>query len=131
MYMTSPTKFHHVILMILYMLSCEQSIITLAFFERGYHNLYFIRIWLEKPLFLRGGLGFKFSNLGLALGRNWKLYTSVAKRLKLKVRKFWWLVPTFVEATGEKLLWGTFLGPPILTTVKKDMWRINANSVTF
>ena len=24
---------------------------------RSYHNLSFIRIWTEKPLFLRGGLG--------------------------------------------------------------------------
>ena len=33
-----------------------------------------------------------------------KLYTSVEKRLKLKVRKFLGLIPTFVEVTGEKLL---------------------------
>ena len=31
-------------------------------------------------------------------------YTSVAKVLKLKVRKFWGLIPTFVEVTGEKLI---------------------------
>ena len=30
-------------------------------------------------------------------------YSSVVKGLKLKVRKFWGLVPTFVEVTGEKL----------------------------
>ena len=30
-----------------------------------------------------------------------KLYTSVAKLLKLKVRKFWELNPTFPEVTGE------------------------------
>ena len=27
------------------------------FYEKSYHNLNFIRIWPEKPLFLRGGLG--------------------------------------------------------------------------
>ena len=27
------------------------------FYERGYHNLNFIRIWPEKPVFLRGVLG--------------------------------------------------------------------------
>ena len=32
-----------------------------------------------------------------------KFYTSVAKGLKLKARKFWRLIPTFVEVTGEKL----------------------------
>ena len=28
------------------------------------------------------------------------------KGLKLKVRKFWDLSPTFIEVTGEKLVWG-------------------------
>ena len=46
-----------------------------------------------------------------------KLYTSEAKRLKLKVRKFWGLIPMFVEVTGEKLVGGAFL-PPILNRVK-------------
>ena len=35
-----------------------------------------------------------------------KFYTSVAKRLKLKVRKFWELTLTFVEVIGEKLVGG-------------------------
>ena len=48
----------------------------------------------------------KFNNLGLALGTNLKLYTSVAKGLKQKVRKSWGLVPTFVEVTGVKLVGG-------------------------
>ena len=30
-------------------------------------------------------------------------YKGVAKELKLKGRKFWRLIPTFVEVTGEKL----------------------------
>ena len=34
---------------------------------------------------------FKFNNLGLALGTKLKFYNSVAKGLKLKVRKFWGL----------------------------------------
>ena len=34
------------------------------------------------------------------------------KRLKLKVRKFWGLIPTFVEVTGEKLVGGSFWSPP-------------------
>ena len=51
---------------------------------------------------------FKFNNLGLALGVNLKFYTSVAKGLKLKIGKFWGLVPSFVEVTGEKLVEGAF-----------------------
>ena len=42
--------------------------------------------------------------LALALGTNLKLYTSVAKRLKLKIRKFWGLVRTFGEVTEETLV---------------------------
>ena len=34
---------------------------------------------------------FKFNNLGVALGPKLKFYNSVAKGLKLKVRKFWGL----------------------------------------
>ena len=37
-----------------------------------------------------------------------KFYTSVAKESKLKVRKFFGLIPTFVEVTGEKLVGGVF-----------------------
>ena len=40
------------------------------------------------------------------LGKNLKFYTNVAKELKLKIRKFWVLIPTFVEVTGGKLIKG-------------------------
>ena len=60
---------------------------------------------------------FKFNNLGLALGANLKLYTSLSKGLKLKVRKFWVLTPTFVEATREKLVGGGGFLSPILSRV--------------
>ena len=39
------------------------------------------------------------------------------KGLKLKVRKFWWLIPTFGEVTGEKLVGGPFCPAPILNRV--------------
>ena len=45
---------------------------------------------------------------------NLKFYASVAKGLKLKVRKFWEVIPTFVEVTGEKLVGEAFLPPPFL-----------------
>ena len=60
----------------------------------------------------------KFNNLGLALGMDLKLYNSVTKGLKLKLRKFSGLIPTFVEVTGEKLVGGLFAPPPILNRVK-------------
>ena len=84
------------------------------FWERSYHNLNFIRIWPEKLLFLRGGLGwFKFNNLGVVLGTNLKFYTSVTKRLELKVRTFWGLIVTFAEVTEEKPVGGVpFCSPP-------------------
>ena len=49
-----------------------------------------------------------------------KFYGSVGKGLKLKVRKFWGLIPKFVEVTGEKLVGsGPFCPPlPILNRVK-------------
>ena len=75
----------------------------------------------RKTGFFEGWSWFKFNNLGLALGTNLKLYTSVAKGLKLKVRKFGSLIPTFVEVTGKKTGRGTFL-PPILNRVNiKDL----------
>ena len=58
----------------------------------------------RKTAFFKRWSRFKFNNLGLALGTILKFYTSVAKRLKLKVRKFLGLIPTFVEVTGEKLV---------------------------
>ena len=66
----------------------------------------------QKTAFFEGWPWFRFNNLGLVLGTNLKFYTSVAKGLKLKVRKFWGLIPTFVEVTGEKLVGGGL--PPSL-----------------
>ena len=61
----------------------------------------------RKNYFFKGRSWFKFNNLGLALGINLKFYTSVPKGLKLKVRKFCGLIPTFVEGTGKKLVRGS------------------------
>ena len=41
-----------------------------------------------------------------------KFYASLAKGLKLKVRKCFGLTPTFVEVTWEKLVNGIFLHHP-------------------
>ena len=53
----------------------------------------------------------------MALGENLKFYTSLSKGLKLTVRKFWGLIPTFVEVTGEKLVGGLFAPPPLLSWI--------------
>ena len=76
-----------------------------------------IRICFYKDLtrknafFFEGWSLFKFNNVGLALGTNLKFYTNLAKGLKLKVKMFWELTPTFVELTGENLVGGPFCTP--------------------
>ena len=55
---------------------------------------------------------FRFNNLGLTLDVALNFYTSVAKGLKLKVKEFYRLIPTFVEVTGEKLVGGGGGGLP-------------------
>ena len=65
----------------------------------------------KKTAFFEGWFWFKFNNLGLALGTNLKFYTRGAKNSELKVWNLWGLIPTFIEVTGEKLLWG-LLPPP-------------------
>ena len=60
----------------------------------------------RKTTFFEGWSSFKFNHLGLTLGTNLNFYTSVAKGVKLKVRKFWGVIPRFLEVTGEKLVGG-------------------------
>ena len=45
-----------------------------------------------------------FNNLGVALGNCLEILNQCGKRLKLEVRKFRSIIPTFVEINGEKLL---------------------------
>ena len=63
----------------------------------------------QKKHFFEGCFCFKFNNLGLALGMALKFNTNVAERLKLKVRKFWELIPIFLEVIREKLVRGLFI----------------------
>ena len=65
----------------------------------------------RKTAFFEGWSWIKFNNLGPALDKNLKFYTSLAKGLKLKVKKFWGLVSTFVEVAGEKLVGGELFAP--------------------
>ena len=76
-----------------------------------------LQVWPEKPLFWQDSLGSSSIKLGLSLGIALKFHTNVARGLKLKVRKFWRLIPTFVEVVGEKMA-GSFSSPtPILNRV--------------
>ena len=77
----------------------------------------------RKTTSFEGWSWLRFSILGLALIMAFKCYSGVAKRLKLKVRKFWRPVLTFVEVTGEKLVGGAFLvSTPILN---RDKYFLN------
>ena len=67
----------------------------------------------RKTAFFEEWSWFKFNNLGLELGANLKFYTSLSRGLKLKVRKFWGLIPAFVEVRGEKLLGVAFSPTPL------------------
>ena len=58
------------------------------------------------------------NNLGLALGMALKFYTTVSKEFKLKVRKFWGLIPTFVEVTWEALVGGSPLCIPLRRNIR-------------
>ena len=49
-----------------------------------------------------------------------KFYASVAKGLKLKDRKFWGLIPSFVKVTREKMAGGGVFVPPILKKIKAE-----------
>ena len=60
----------------------------------------------RKAAFSKGWSWLKFNNLGLTLGTKLRFYTSVRKGLKLRVREFCGLIPTFVGVTGEKLVRG-------------------------
>ena len=50
--------------------------------------------------------------LGTGIRYGLEIFTSVAKGLKLKVRKFWGLTPTFAEVTEENLVGVGAFYPP-------------------
>ena len=96
------------------------------------HNLNFVKIWPEKPLF-DGCFWFKFNNLRLALGMVLKFYASVAKGSKLQFRKSWGLISMFVEVKGKNLLGRVFLTLTVLKRVKSstmDTWYL-VSQVTY
>ena len=56
-----------------------------------------------------------------------KIYISKEKGWKLKVRKFWWLTPTFVEATREKLVRRLFV--PVMSWSSRKKWKFIFSNV--
>ena len=74
-------------------------------------QLQFYKDLTWKTAFFEEWSWFKFNNLRMALDMTSKFYTSVAKELKLKVRRFWGLISTFAKVTGEKLV-GRLLSSP-------------------
>ena len=94
------------------MCSYDQSLVTIAFLREKLSQLL-----IRKATFFEGWSWFKFNNLGLAPGTSLKFYTSVAKGLKLKVRKSSGLIPTFVEVTEEKLVVSIIVITGKVTTV--------------
>ena len=116
--MTSPTKFYHVIQIILQICSCDQSFVTLVFLWEKLSQPQFYKDLTRKAAFFEELFWFKFNSLELVLSTNLKFYISPAKVLKLKLRKFWGLIPTYVEVTGEKLVGRPFWLPLILNRVK-------------
>ena len=61
----------------------------------------FLKGFDQKNHFFRGGLGSSSIIWDLHYIWPWNFITSVAKGLKLKVRKFWELIPMFVEVIGK------------------------------
>ena len=101
------------------MCSC---LVTVALLWQKLSQPKFYKDLTRKTAFFDDWSWFNFNNLALVLGTSLKFYTSMAKGLKLKVRKFWGLTPTFVEVTGGKLVEGALLPSPsllILNRVKK------------
>ena len=112
--MTSPTKVYPVIQITLYMQSCDQSLVTLAFYTDLTRGTTFFERWSW----------FKLTNLGLTLGMTLKFYTSVTKRVKTNIRKVLWAKSYVCSSYRGKTGRGCLFAPtptPILNRVKVGM----------
>ena len=105
------------------MCSCDQSLVTLAILWEKFSQIHFYKDLTRKTAFFKGWFWFKFNNLGLALGTNFKFYTSVAKGLKLMVRKFLGLIPTFVEVNSTTILNRVKVSPKWLFFRLWNSWK--------
>ena len=96
------------------MWSHDQNLVTVAFLWQKLSESQWYWDFTRKNNFFEGCSWFKFNNLELALGMTLEFYTSVVKVLKLKVKRFWDLISTFVGITAAKLVGGLFAGRPNL-----------------
>ena len=132
--MTSLSKFCHMTQIILWTWSCDQSLVTLAFVKEKLSEPHFYKDLTRKTTFFEEWSWFKLNNLGLVLVTNLKFYTSLWKGLKLKVRKFWGIILSFIEVTGEKLVGGAFLPSPsswIELRKSHQHWHFPVNFVKY
>ena len=115
-------KIYHVTQITYSICSCDPSLLTLGFLRKksSWPQLY--NYLTRKTNFFEGWYWFKFNNFWLTLGMALKSYTSVAKRLKLKVRKFWRLTYTFLALKRKnwesRRGWQAFYAHPIFNRVK-------------
>ena len=111
------------------MWSLDQSLVFLAFLWEKLSWPQVDKDLTRKTAYFEGWSCFKFNNLWLTLRTNLKFYTSIGKGLKLKVRKFWGLICTFLEVTREKLVGGRFfpLTPtsPLILNRVTSAYKIN------
>ena len=90
------------------MLPCGQSLLTLAFLWKKLSWNQFYKDLTRKTTFSEGWSWFKFTNLGLEPGMALKLYTSVAKGLKLKISKFY-VYRSYRGKTGREVFFPSLL----------------------
>ena len=111
--MTSPSKFYHVIQIILKMCSCDQSLETVAFLRQNLSQPQFYKDFTRKIAFFEGWSWFKFINLGLALGINLKLLRQCGKSIKSKSQKVFGANSYVCWSYRERVVGGVFLPRPL------------------
>ena len=79
------------------MWSCDPRFVTESFYGRSYRNLSFVRIWLEKPISLRGAF---------VTETKYDLESLHQCDKRVKTRKFYRLLPTLIDVTGKNLVLG-------------------------
>ena len=94
------------------MCSRDQILVTAAFLWQKLSQPQFSKDLTRKTAFFEGWSWLRLNNLGLALDKNLKFYTSVVKGLKLKVRKFGDNSYVCRSYWGKTVRGGGFLPPP-------------------
>ena len=92
----STAKLYHVIQIILYMWPCEESLVSLACLLEKLSQPQFSKDLTRKNNLFQRWSWLKFNNLGLALDIALQFDAIVAKVSKLKVRKIFGLISTFL-----------------------------------